>query len=104
MAILQRQLFILNPFLDVDGNTSTPPSFPVTYCYLLLPTWLHLTQVFSLLPSGSSERLWHTMQPETWMAACFLGSSVWAATSVLASAEDTAFYQVDTIAKHFLGG
>ncbi|KAK4820818.1 hypothetical protein QYF61_007212, partial [Mycteria americana] len=29
-------------------------------------TWLHLTQLSSWLPSVNSERLWHSMEPETW--------------------------------------
>lgn len=45
-------------------------------------TWPHLTQMLQLLPSvlvkGSGQ------QPETWMAVCFHGSSVWVATSALA--------------------
>jgi len=29
MAILQRQLFTIYPFLDIEGNIFTPPSSPV---------------------------------------------------------------------------
>lgn len=42
-------------------------------------TWAHLSQALSLLPSDTSGKIGHTLQLETWMAACFLGSSVWVA-------------------------
>ena len=67
-------------------------------------TQSHLTPLFSPLTSVTRERLWHSLQPETWMAACFRGSSVWVATSILVSAEDTAFCRVDTTAKLLLKG
>ena len=59
---------------------------------------------FPLLPPMTSERLWQAPQPEAWMAACFRGSSVWAAPAMLASAEDRAFCRVDAIAKLLLRG
>lgn len=31
MAVFQRQLFTIYPFLDVEGNTVAPPSLPVPF-------------------------------------------------------------------------
>lgn len=68
------------------------------------PTWAHLSQAFSLLPSDTSGNLRHTLHPETWMAACSLGIFVWVAASVSVAAnttgdaEDIALCWVVTIA------
>ncbi|KAK4829553.1 hypothetical protein QYF61_005222 [Mycteria americana] len=40
-------------------------------------TWSHLTQLSTRLPCVTSEMPRHSLQPETWVAACFPGSSVW---------------------------
>ncbi|KAK4831914.1 hypothetical protein QYF61_020291 [Mycteria americana] len=46
-------------------------------------TWSHLTQLSARLPCVNSERPSHSLQPKTWVAACFPGSSVWVAASTL---------------------
>jgi len=49
-------------------------------------TRLHRTQQLSLLSSGSSARLRHPLQPETWTAVCLCGTSIWVPTLLLATA------------------
>lgn len=41
--------------------------------------WWHLMLLLmlSLLPSGSSTRLCHSLEPETWTISCFCGCSIW---------------------------
>ena len=65
------------------------------------PTWAHLPQVCSLLPPSTGVRAGHTVQLDTWVAACSCWNSVWEAVSVVVGAElreARAFCQVDTIA------
>jgi len=49
-------------------------------------TWSQRTQVFCLLPSHTSDRLRHSLQPETCTAACLHRSSVWVAIFSLLTA------------------
>lgn len=49
-------------------------------------SWLHLTELLSLLPSNTSAELWHSQQPDTWTAACFRERSVCVITSLLVTA------------------
>ena len=49
-------------------------------------TWSQRTQAFCLLPSHTSDRLGHSLQPETCTAACLCGSSVWVAVFRLVTA------------------
>ena len=64
-------------------------------------TWTHLPQVCSPLPSSTGVRAGHSLQPDTWVAACSPRSSAWAAASVVVGAELSeamAFCWVDTTA------
>jgi len=63
-------------------NLSTPSLSSATQ--LSRPsTWSQRTQAFYLLPSDTSDRLRHSLQPETCTAACLCGNSVWVATFCL---------------------
>lgn len=53
MAILQRQLFTMYPFLDVEGNTVAPPSSPVPVDQLVAIDSLCTSLVGFIPPSFS---------------------------------------------------
>lgn len=55
-------------------------------------------QVLCLLPLDTKDRIWHSLQPETWIAACLHENSLWVSTCLLAMA----LWQVETIALFLL--